>query len=106
MGDRITALQQLVSPFGKTDTASVLSEAIEYIKFLHAQVSVLSTPYMKNEATIQHHQQNPEKSKDPAEGPKQDLRSRGLCLVPVSSTFPLTNESPVDFWTPTFGGTF
>ncbi|KAK8368911.1 hypothetical protein V6Z12_A01G075500 [Gossypium hirsutum] len=107
MGDRITALQQLVSPFGKTDTASVLSEAIEYIKFLHAQVSqVLSTPYMKNEATIQHPQQNPEKSKDPAEGPKQDLRSRGLCLVPVSSTFPLTNESPVDFWTPTFGGTF
>ncbi|GMJ05167.1 PERICYCLE FACTOR TYPE-A 6 [Hibiscus trionum] len=105
MGDRITALQQLVSPFGKTDTASVLSEAIEYIKFLHEQVGVLSTPYMKNnEASIQH-QQNPEKSKDP-EGPKQDLRSRGLCLVPVSSTFPLTHDSPVDFWTPTFGGTF
>lgn len=89
MGDRITALQQLVSPFGKvnlapkciyllyfhkelassfacsffflkikkknlivyddfksclivcqTDTASVLSEAIEYIKFLHEQVNV------------------------------------------------------------------
>ncbi|XVF34125.1 hypothetical protein REPUB_Repub18cG0030800 [Reevesia pubescens] len=104
MGDRITALQQLVSPFGKTDTASVLSEAIEYIKFLHEQVSVLSTPYMKSGAAIQH-QQNPEKSKDP-EGPKQDLRSRGLCLVPVSSTFPVTHESTVDFWTPTFGGTF
>ncbi|GMJ10254.1 PERICYCLE FACTOR TYPE-A 6 [Hibiscus trionum] len=106
MGDRITALQQLVSPFGKTDTASVLSEAIEYIKFLHEQVSVLSTPYMKNnEAAAIQHQQNPEKSKDP-EGLKQDLRSRGLCLVPVSSTFPLTHDSPVDFWTPTFGGTF
>ncbi|KAK8648517.1 hypothetical protein V6N13_129267 [Hibiscus sabdariffa] len=105
MGDRITALQQLVSPFGKTDTASVLSEAIEYIKFLHEQVGVLSTPYMKNnEAAIQH-QQIPEKSKDP-ERLKQDLRSRGLCLVPVSSTFPLTHDSPVDFWTPTFGGTF
>ncbi|XVF04037.1 hypothetical protein REPUB_Repub05bG0046200 [Reevesia pubescens] len=104
MGDRITALQQLVSPFGKTDTASVLSEAIEYIKFLHEQVSVLSTPYMKSGAAIQH-QQNSEKSKDP-EGPKQDLRSRGLCLVSVSSTFPVTHESTVDFWTPTFGGTF
>ncbi|XP_017979564.1 PREDICTED: transcription factor bHLH123 isoform X1 [Theobroma cacao] len=104
MGDRITALQQLVSPFGKTDTASVLSEAIEYIKFLHEQVSVLSTPYMKSGAAIQH-QQSSEKSKDP-EGPKQDLRSRGLCLVPVSSTFPVTHESTVDFWTPTFGGTF
>ncbi|KAL3636829.1 hypothetical protein CASFOL_019128 [Castilleja foliolosa] len=58
MGDRITALQQLVSPFGKTDTASVLSEAIAYIKFLHEQISVLSNPYMKNGAPlIQHHQQ-------------------------------------------------
>ncbi|KAL0443459.1 UNVERIFIED_CONTAM: Transcription factor [Sesamum latifolium] len=104
MGDRITALQQLVSPFGKTDTASVLSEAIEYIKFLHEQVSVLSTPYMKNGAPIQHHQ-NSDKSKDP-EGGHQDLRSRGLCLVPVSSTFPMTHETTVDFWTPTFGGSF
>lgn len=43
-------------------------------------------------------QNNPEKSKD--------LRSRGLCLVPVSSTFPVTHETSVDFWTPTFGGTF
>ncbi|KAK7257268.1 hypothetical protein RIF29_31117 [Crotalaria pallida] len=104
MGDRITALQQLVSPFGKTDTASVLSEAIEYIKFLHEQVTVLSTPYMKSGVPTQH-QQNSGKSKE-AEGPKQDLRSRGLCLVPVSSTFPVTHEPTVDFWTPTFGGTY
>ncbi|KAL1299375.1 hypothetical protein AAHE18_18G105100 [Arachis hypogaea] len=102
MGDRITALQQLVSPFGKTDTASVLSEAIEYIKFLHEQVTVLSTPYMKSGAPIQI-QQGSGKSKE-GEGPKQDLRSRGLCLVPVSSTFPMTHETTVDFWTPTFGG--
>jgi hypothetical protein len=39
-----------------------------------------------------------------SEGKKQDLRSQGLCLVPISSTFPMTNETPVDFWTPTFGG--
>ncbi|CAA2982547.1 transcription factor bHLH112-like [Olea europaea subsp. europaea] len=52
LGDRITALQQLVSPFGKTDTASVLQEAIEYIKFLHGQVSVLSTSYLKNESPV------------------------------------------------------
>uniref|UniRef100_A0A830C1E8 Transcription factor bhlh123 n=1 Tax=Phtheirospermum japonicum TaxID=374723 RepID=A0A830C1E8_9LAMI len=63
MGDRITALQQLVSPFGKTDTASVLSEAIAYIKFLHEQVSTLSNPYMKNGAPIQHQQKNPRKQK-------------------------------------------
>ncbi|KAJ8542958.1 hypothetical protein K7X08_005481 [Anisodus acutangulus] len=105
MGDRITALQQLVSPFGKTDTASVLSEAIEYIKFLHEQVHVLSTPYMKSGASMQH-QQSGDKSNVNQEGGKQDLRSRGLCLVPVSSTFPVTHETTVDFWTPTFGGTF
>ncbi|XP_061368800.1 transcription factor bHLH112 isoform X2 [Gastrolobium bilobum] len=101
LGDRITALQQLVSPFGKTDTASVLHEAIEYIKFLHDQV--LNTPYMKNGAPIQH-QQGYDNLND-SEGPKQDLRSRGLCLVPISSTFPVANETTVDFWTPTFGGT-
>lgn len=107
MGDRITALQQLVSPFGKTDTASVLSEAIEYIKFLHEQVSVLSTPYLKSgAASYQQHQQGGDKAKVDPDGPKQDLRSRGLCLVPVSSTFPVTHEATVDFWTPTFGGTF
>ncbi|KAG9454354.1 hypothetical protein H6P81_007258 [Aristolochia fimbriata] len=104
LGDRITALQQLVSPFGKTDTASVLYEAIEYIKFLHDQVTTLSTPYMKNGASMQH-QQNSDKSKE-GEGTKQDLRSRGLCLVPISSTFPVTNETTADFWTPTFGGTY
>ncbi|OIW03174.1 hypothetical protein TanjilG_11811 [Lupinus angustifolius] len=103
MGDRITALQQLVSPFGKTDTASVLSEAIEFIKFLHQQVNVLSAPYMKSGAPVQI-QQSSDKFKE-EESPKQDLRSRGLCLVPAStSTFPMTHDT-IDFWTSTFGGT-
>uniref|UniRef100_A0ACD6A0U2 Uncharacterized protein n=2 Tax=Avena sativa TaxID=4498 RepID=A0ACD6A0U2_AVESA len=47
LGERILALQQLVSPFGKTDTASVLHEALGYIRFLHDQVQVLSSPYMQ-----------------------------------------------------------
>ncbi|KAE8686259.1 bHLH112 protein [Hibiscus syriacus] len=101
LGDRITALQQLVSPFGKTDTASVLHEAIEYIKFLHDQVNVLSTRYVKQaSASIQ--QEVYEKRTDE---PKQDLRSRGLCLVPISTTFPVTNETTADFWTLAFGET-
>ncbi|KAG8655375.1 hypothetical protein MANES_04G035800v8 [Manihot esculenta] len=46
LGERIVALQQLVSPYGKTDTASVLLEAMEYIQFLHEQVkfALISRP--------------------------------------------------------------
>jgi len=46
LGDRITALHQIVSPFGKTDTASVLQETISYISFLLSQIEVLSFPYL------------------------------------------------------------
>ncbi|KAL0535133.1 hypothetical protein IC582_029456 [Cucumis melo] len=107
LGDKITALQQLVSPFGKTDTASVLNEAIEYIKFLHNQIRVLSTPYME----IGDHNQEPkiiieEELKNTNENMKEDLRSRGLCLVTIPSTVALANGNILNFWSPTFGGTF
>ncbi|KAI0505013.1 hypothetical protein KFK09_015970 [Dendrobium nobile] len=101
LGDRITALQQLVSPFGKTDTASVLHEAIEYIKFLHDQVNVLSTPYLKN-GKLKQQRQRSDNSKDE----EQDLKSRGLCLVPIASAYSVASEISSDFWTPTFKGTY
>lgn len=50
--------------------------------------------------------QSDNKSEDIGEGRNKDLRSRGLCLVPISSTFPVTHETNVDLWTPTFGSTF
>ncbi|KAK9141267.1 hypothetical protein Scep_010948 [Stephania cephalantha] len=89
VGERITALQQLVSPFGKTDTASVLSEAMEYIKFLHDQVQVLSTPYLLSgrTGTI-------------PESEKYSLRSRGLCLVPMSCTLRVARSNGADIWAP------
>ncbi|KAL5780540.1 hypothetical protein ACOSQ2_011277 [Xanthoceras sorbifolium] len=95
LGDRIAALQQLVAPFGKTDTASVLMEAIGYIKFLQNQVETLSVPYMKasrNKAArlTQSGLMAPE-DKNHYE-PKRDLRSRGLCLVPLSCMSYVTND--------------
>ncbi|CAL4954172.1 unnamed protein product [Urochloa decumbens] len=106
LGDRITALQQLVSPFGKTDTASVLHEAIEYIKFLHDQVSSLSSPYLKNGIPLQQFQQKDSEDTKDNSDTKKDLRSRGLCLVPVASTYTVAAETVPEFWHPTFGGTF
>ncbi|KAL6011253.1 hypothetical protein ACLOJK_001698 [Asimina triloba] len=97
IGDRVTALQQLVSPFGKvktreyiyryaTDTASVLQEATIHIKLLQDQIQVLSTPYFR--VRPPHHPQ--------IEGEeKPDLRSRGLCLVPVSSTINLAKDESI-----------
>lgn len=104
LGERITALQQLVSPFGKTDTASVLSEAIGYIKFLQEQVQVLSSPYMKPSKNRQDKGDVRSTSKV-AGAVESDLRSRGLCLVPVSCTLNVAaNNNGADFWASSVGG--
>ncbi|KAG1342822.1 putative transcription factor bHLH110 [Cocos nucifera] len=76
LGDRIAALQQLVAPFGKT----------------------LSVPYMrssnnKKARTMQ------EVSNEERDEPKLDLRSRGLCLVPLSCTSYVTNDNE-GVWSP------
>ncbi|KAL5212029.1 hypothetical protein ABZP36_022876 [Zizania latifolia] len=148
LGDRITALHQLVSPFGKTDTASVLLEAIGYIRFLHGQIEALSSPYLgsggngggagcssssksqqqqEEEATrVQGERKSifpedpgqplhdntmkkrghPDQDESCEETKKRDLRSRGLCLVPVSCTVDVgVDAGPVDYWAaaPGFG---
>lgn len=93
LGDRIAALQQMVAPFGKTDTASVLMEAIGYIKFLQNQVETLSVPYMKS---TQKNNRLPTQGVSLEKGneePKRDLRSRGLCLVPLSCLSYVTDGS-------------
>ncbi|CAA3016655.1 transcription factor bHLH110 isoform X1 [Olea europaea subsp. europaea] len=91
LGDRIAALQQLVAPFGKTDTASVLMEATGYIKFLQNQVETLSVPYMKSSRNKTSRATKGVSTDDENEEPKRDLRSRGLCLVPLSSLSYITD---------------
>ncbi|KAL9330154.1 hypothetical protein ACSQ67_005157 [Phaseolus vulgaris] len=132
LGDKITALHQLVSPFGKTDTASVLLEAIGYIRFLQSQIEALSLPYLGTGSGNIRHQQSVQGEKncifpedpgqllnenclkrkatseqqDSEEEAKKDLRSRGLCLVPVSCTLQVGSENGADYWAPAFGGGF
>ncbi|CAL1399915.1 unnamed protein product [Linum trigynum] len=85
LGDKVVALQQLVSPYGKTDTASVLQEAMDYISFLHDQLNVLSAPYLLT----------------PTPPSMNDLRSRGLRLVPVAATAAIDRTNGADLWAPT-----
>ncbi|KAJ8484211.1 hypothetical protein OPV22_016696 [Ensete ventricosum] len=89
IGERVSKLQQLVSPFGKSDTASVLSEATAYIKFLHDQLQVLSAPYLQTTVT-----------REMEEGEHHSLRSRGLCLVPLASTRGIAQSNGADLWAP------
>ncbi|XP_041009158.1 transcription factor bHLH68-like isoform X1 [Juglans microcarpa x Juglans regia] len=133
LGDRITALHQLVSPFGKTDTASVLLEALGYIRFLQSQIEALSLPYFgsgSGNMRQQHYAQGDKRNcifpEDPGQllndncikrkeapelqdlhkEPKKDLRSRGLCLIPVSCTLQVGSDNGVDYWAPALGGGF
>ncbi|WOH11155.1 hypothetical protein DCAR_0830634 [Daucus carota subsp. sativus] len=129
LGDRITALHQMVSPFGKTDTASVLLEAIGYIRFLQSQIEALSLPYLGSGSGTnmrQQHQHSVQGERNclfpddpgqllndnnglkrktapdqkPDEETKKDLKSRGLCLVPVSCTLQVESDNGADYWGP------
>ncbi|KAK1266057.1 Transcription factor bHLH68 [Acorus gramineus] len=132
LGDRVTALHQLVSPFGKTDTASVLLEAIGYIRFLHSQIEALSSPYLGsgnpdnmrqsaqrernccifpedtgqllNEVCMKRRGASDEQGDEA--GQRQDLKSRGLCLVPLSFTIHVESDNGADYWSPAIGGGF
>uniref|UniRef100_K7KRP2 BHLH domain-containing protein n=1 Tax=Glycine max TaxID=3847 RepID=K7KRP2_SOYBN len=115
----------------KTDTASVLLEAIGYIRFLQSQIEALSLPYLGSGSGNMRQQQSvqgenncifPEdpgqllnenclkrkaaSEQDSQEEPKKDLRSRGLCLVPVSCTLQVGSDNGADYWAPAFGGGF
>ncbi|WOL16852.1 hypothetical protein Cni_G25640 [Canna indica] len=102
IAEKISALQQLVSPFGKTDQASVLMETITCIRILQEQVQLLSDPYLKSTSNKEHNSWGEIERKGKAEA-NYDLRSKGLCLVPVSSIPQVHRESiRPDYWMPTY----
>ncbi|XP_018484923.1 transcription factor bHLH68 isoform X2 [Raphanus sativus] len=111
LGGRIAVLHQLVSPFGKTDTASVLSEAIGYIRFLHSQIELRvdrsclfpeDPGQLVNDQCVKRRSSSTE-NQNANEEPKKDLRSRGLCLVPISYTLQVGSDNGADYWAPTLG---
>nr|GMD72000.1 transcription factor bHLH111 isoform X2 [Ipomoea batatas] len=108
LADKITALQQIVSPFGKTDTASVLWEAIGHIRFLQEQIQLLTNAYAKSNARkdVPWGGLLVDGRKDVGGDAKVvDLRSRGLCLVPISYTPQIYRESNAsDYLIPTYRG--
>ncbi|GFY89544.1 basic helix-loop-helix (bHLH) DNA-binding superfamily protein [Actinidia rufa] len=88
-----------VTGHGKTDTASVLHEAMGYIRFLHEQVQVLCSPYLQRLPSSLHLQVRRGENGEAAA--KKDLRSRGLCLVPLECIAHVANNNNgADFWSP------
>ncbi|KAL1535614.1 transcription factor bHLH154-like protein [Salvia divinorum] len=68
--DKITTLQKLVSPYGKTDTASVLLEASVSIQALQDQIKEMFHIISGDQTAMQIGER------------RFDLQSQGLCLVP------------------------
>ncbi|XP_022155424.1 transcription factor bHLH154-like isoform X2 [Momordica charantia] len=73
----------------KTDTASVLLEAMEYIQFLHEQIKVLIAPYLERTPMSRIQEIEP-----------WSLGSNGLCLVPIASTSRIASCNGADIWAP------
>uniref|UniRef100_A0A803L6X3 Uncharacterized protein n=1 Tax=Chenopodium quinoa TaxID=63459 RepID=A0A803L6X3_CHEQI len=78
-------------PF-KTDTASVLTEAIGYIQFLQDQIHTLCMPHAKPSRSkpTRPFQMGLGSEEEGKEEERIELRRRGLCLVPYSWTSYLT----------------
>ncbi|KAL9264824.1 Transcription factor bHLH113-like protein [Drosera capensis] len=97
LGEGIVILQQLVCPYGKTDAASVLHEAMGYIRFLQEQVKVLCFPYLQCQHPSPECRPCDDGKIQPGESTKR-LRSKGLCLVPVDHIAHVSNSNGADLW--------
>ncbi|KAL1567921.1 transcription factor bHLH110-like isoform X1 [Salvia divinorum] len=96
IGDRIAALHRLVAPFGKTDAASVLTEALGYIQFLHHQIQTLSMSCTKpSQSNHLQYFQRVSMGKECWDAKQGDLQSRGLSLVPIAVAAYVSSSSSV-----------
>ncbi|GJN35738.1 hypothetical protein PR202_gb24541 [Eleusine coracana subsp. coracana] len=115
LGDRITALHQIVSPFGK---------ALSYPYMGHGNGASMQNgpmgernpglfpdyPGQVSRNLLNHNNNAGAQAPEPAGQPdeqqgvndetKKDLRSRGLCLVPVSCTSHFGGDNAADYWAP------
>ncbi|GAB2225012.1 hypothetical protein Droror1_Dr00005794 [Drosera rotundifolia] len=86
LGEGVAVLHRLVCPNnGKTDAATVLHEAKGYIRFLQEQVKVLCFFYSQSQIRSDCHscddgRESRDENKD---SPEENLKSKGLCLVPI-----------------------
>ncbi|KAL9259610.1 Transcription factor bHLH113-like protein [Drosera capensis] len=97
LGEGIVTLQQLVCPYDKTDAASVLHEAMGYIRFLQEQVKVLCFPYLQCQHPSPECRPCDDGGIQPGES-RKGLRSKGLRLVPVDHITHISNSNGADLW--------
>eukprot|EP00850_Spirogloea_muscicola_P021422 SM000249S08233 [mRNA] locus=s249:87071:91048:+ [translate_table: standard] len=94
VNDRIRKLQGLLPSKGRTDVVRMLEEVLEYVKFLQGQVKILSSDPSARQPPSTDLGTSADKDSKPA--PKASLQSRGLCLLPMSTTGMLRLESASD----------
>uniref|UniRef100_A0A0D9UYR9 BHLH domain-containing protein n=1 Tax=Leersia perrieri TaxID=77586 RepID=A0A0D9UYR9_9ORYZ len=105
LGDRITALHQIVSPFGKALSYPYLGHCCS-ANPMQQQNGIMAGERSSTGIFPEFPGQDAEK--DSGKMQAKDLRSRGLCLVPVSCMTHLAVDNDViigpDFWAAVAGG--
>ncbi|EEE62815.1 hypothetical protein OsJ_17618 [Oryza sativa Japonica Group] len=109
LGDRITALHQIVSPFGKALSYPYMGDANGTGPMQNGPVGERNPGlFPEYPGQLLNHNGNTG-AQQPAAQPEQqganddgkkDLRSRGLCLVPVSCTSHFGGDNAADYWAP------
>uniref|UniRef100_A0A0D9WE32 BHLH domain-containing protein n=1 Tax=Leersia perrieri TaxID=77586 RepID=A0A0D9WE32_9ORYZ len=109
LGDRITALHQIVSPFGKALSYPYMGDGNGTGPMQNGPVGERNPGlFPEYPGQLLNHNGNngaqqpaaqPEQQGVKDEG-KKDLRSRGLCLVPVSCTSHFGGDNAADYWAP------